>query len=223
EIIDSGVYDLCTDLNDVFLAGSVEVIWQLLPVRSGGFETTEGMQFVPYTNTVIPNYPISNQLLNSFASNDKRKTAWLDSNVVNNEVYFFPYKYKVRNSGNPIPSENYSLFRLGEQYLIRAEARVMQNNLPGGMADINVVRQRAGLSDTASPDQSTLLNLIIEERRKELFCEWGHRWFDMKRTNSADEILSIIKAPNWQATDQLLPIPFREIQLNPHLLQNPGY
>jgi len=57
----------------------------------------------------------------------------------------------------------------------------------------------------------------------ELFAEWGHRWLDLKRTGSADSVLYSLKAPNWQSTDSLYPIPQTEIQNDPQLTQNAGY
>jgi len=66
---------------------------------------------------------------------------------------------------------------------------------------------------------------IEEERLRELFTEWGHRWFDLKRTGRANDVLGLIKGINWQETDQLFPIPASEILNNPALAdhQNPGY
>lgn len=63
----------------------------------------------------------------------------------------------------------------------------------------------------------------MNERQKELFCEMGHRWFDLKRTGKIDSVLSIEKGNHWQSTDALFPIPQTEIDRNPFLKQNPGY
>jgi hypothetical protein len=57
-----------------------------------------------------------------------------------------------------------------------------------------------------------------------LFAEWGHRWFDLKRTNRANAILSVTKkGSKWQPEDQLYPIPPSELDADPNLDQNPGY
>ncbi|MCA6441420.1 MAG: RagB/SusD family nutrient uptake outer membrane protein, partial [Chitinophagaceae bacterium] len=64
---------------------------------------------------------------------------------------------------------------------------------------------------------------IISERRVELFAEWGHRWFDLKRYGLTNTILAPLKGSNWQETDILMPVPFTEIQINSSLVQNPGY
>ena len=71
--------------------------------------------------------------------------------------------------------------------------------------------------------QQNLLLAIELERRLELFTEWGHRWFDLKRTGRAGTVLSVIKE-DWESTDLLLPIPQNEMELNQNLVpQNPGY
>jgi len=92
----------------------------------------------------------------------------------------------------------------------------------GGLGDVNIIRQRAGLSPLVLTDKSTLLLAIEKERQTELFSEWGHRWFDLKRTGRADAVLGAEKS-NWKSTDALYPIPAVEISKNPKLTQNPGY
>ena len=223
QILNAGTYVLQTDLSKVFSIGNSEAIWQLPPVQPGGFETTEGMMFVPFSSTALPNYPISDHLLNAFEGNDNRKTKWLAQNTVNGQSYFYPFKYRLNYSGSTSPQEYYMLFRLAEQYLIRAEAKAQQNKIVEAVTDLNKIRVRAGLTDTTAASQLELLSIILHERQIELFCEWGHRWYDLKRFGKADEVLQQIKNPGWHSNDKLFPIPFREIQLNPSLTQNTGY
>ena len=100
----------------------------------------------------------------------------------------------------------------------------MQGKLSGSssaVSDINVIRRRAGLADTEALSQAEVLLAIEEERKKELFVEWGHRWLDLKRTQRANLILA--SKPNWSPTDLLFPIPESELLNNPNLIQNPGY
>lgn len=222
-LISATVYVLEPDPNNVFMANSREAIWQLRPYVTG-YETTEGQLFIPTTAaTARPTYPISSELLNAFEPNDLRKTKWIASKTVSGQAYWYPYKYKLRMDNNTTPLENYMILRLGEQYLIRAEARAQQGRLSEAAADLNVIRVRAGLPATTATDQNQLLHAIYEERKIELFAEWGHRWYDLKRTSRADEILGVVKGTNWQSTDVLYPIPFSEIQLNANLTQNSGY
>jgi hypothetical protein len=135
-------------------------------------------------------------------------------------VYYYPYKYKSLVFG--ANAEYYTLLRLAEQYLIRAEARAEQGNVSGAQADINVIRNRAGLGNTTAGDQASLLAAVAQERRIELNCEWGHRWLDLKRTGTASAVLGAEKT-TWTATGILWPIPSSEISANSNLVQNAGY
>ncbi len=123
-------------------------------------------------------------------------------------------------------SEYIMVLRLGEQYLIRAEARAEQNNMSGAIADLNVIRNRAGLFNYTGPsDLQSVLTAILHERQVELFTEWGHRWFDLKRTGSLNSLLGSpgnicqAKGGTWSPDWALLPIALGEIQTNSHLTQ----
>lgn len=219
-IINSGQYALESNLNNIFLKTSTEAIWQLKPVRPG-FNTYEGLEILPLSAFSSPTYLITSQLRNSFENLDNRKNLWIKSRVYNNDTLYFPFKYKLPN-GTSL-TEYYMVFRLAEQYLIRAEAELNQNKLTNAQADINTIRNRAGLPNTLANNSTSLKLAIEQERRIELFCEWAQRWYDLKRTGRATEILAPIKSATWQSTDVLWPIPQQEISLNPSLTQNPGY
>lgn len=222
------LYALEDDLSEVFLAGAgnAEAIWQLASV--GIFERP-GTTYLGDILITLPSGPInglfgafalSEQLLAVFEPNDQRGAQWVDvagsfsfANKLKNGLYNF----------NPGPAENVMMLRLAEQYLIRSEARAQLNDVAGAREDLNKIRNRAGLEDTEASDQAALLAAIQRERQVELFAENGHRWFDLKRTGRADEVLGDIK-PLWEPADVLFPIPEREIANNSNLLpQNPGY
>lgn len=217
-VINSGIYSL-SPLNSVFEGNSSEAIWQLLPVLTF-LNTADGFTFIPYSTSVKPQYAITDWLLNAFESNDQRKAEWLKSNTVNGQPYYYPFKYKVR-SGNTVTEYN-MMFRLTELYLIRSEARAMNNNISGVQADLNIIRNRAGLPNTTANDVSSLVSAIEHERRIEFFAECGHRWFDLKRTDRINNVLGAVKA-GWQSTDSLYPIPLSELLANTNLTQNAGY
>lgn len=222
-VINSGAYSL-SPANSVFTSiTSNETIWQLTRDNSN---TAEGATFIPSTTTVRPTYALTTHLLNAFQGNDLRRinANWIDSNKVSNITYHYPKKYKQRSivSGSA-PTEYLIVLRLAEVFLIRSEARAQQNNIAGSQDDLNKIRQRAGLANTAANTQSTLLTAVEKERQLELFCEWGNRWFDLKRTGKANAVLSVIKGSNWQITDLLYPLPLSQLQLNVFLIQNPGY
>ena len=124
--------------------------------------------------------------------------------------------------------DNVVMFRLSELYLIRAEARAMGTapDLVNALADLNVVRARAGLAASAAATAPDLLTDILKERRIELAHE-GHRFFDLKRTNL---LASTIGAAYFGITTSdntfraLWPIPQREVLTSGGIIaQNTGY
>lgn len=220
QVINSNIYQLLPDLNEVFLVGSKEAIWQLAS-SSPFFNTTEGFNFIPASNLIRPTYRIAESLLKAFDTDDKRKEQWLQYNEIDGDTYFYPFKYKVRFG--EIKLEHNTVLRLAEQYLIRAEARAHMGDIQGAINDINNIRQRAGLDPfTENLSLEETLLLIENERQMELFSEWGHRWFDLKRTGRIDNLLGPIKN-GWIPEAALYPIPLAEIERNPFLIQNPGY
>lgn len=109
------------------------------------------------------------------------------------------------------------LFRIAEQFLIRAEARVHLNDLSSAAEDLNQIRRRAGLSDTEAATREELLLAIENERRIEFAFE-GHRWFDLVRTGRAGEVLGVTDTDRW-----LFPIPLNDLNADDDLVQNDGY
>lgn len=225
-IANSSMFSLVTDLNAVFLKNSKEAIWQLQPVFSG-YNTSEGANFI--LTDVPQGYltncsTLSSQLINSFEQGDKRRANWVDSISIDTNTYFFPYKYKIQF--NSSITEYSMVFRLAEQYLIRAEANAQGTDIIGAKTDLNVIRNRAGLSNTQATTKEELLNAILHERQIELFSETGNRWLDLKRTNMVDSVMNVVtpfKGGIWISSAQLFPIPQSERNNGPNLSQNPGY
>lgn len=216
----TGSYSL-VNLDAIFSKNSSEAIWQLMPTANTN--SLDGNLFIL---TATPLYVSLNSTfaLTGFEPNDKRKTSWVKSFTNSTGTYYFPYKYKVQSSTTI--TEYSMVMRLAEQYLIRAEARAQQDNLSQAIDDVDLIRNRGGITLIRNTNpgigKQALLNAIQQERRVELFSEWGHRWLDLKRTNQAGPVLSLIK-PNWQATDVLYPIPQTEVSRNIKIVQNPGY
>lgn len=208
-------------LQNVFLDNSREVIWQLQPVTSTKSTAQARLFILSKEPTEVALRP---EVVAAFEPGDERLNNWVGEFVDDAETYYYPFKYKIYTSSTIIESS--VVIRLAEIYLIRAEARAHLMDLPGAIDDVDMIRDRAGLSliNDVSPsiDQADLLQVILNERRFEFLAEWGHRWFDLKRTGVADEVLGETKL-DWQSTDALYPIPNSEILLNPFLVQNPGY
>jgi hypothetical protein len=130
--------------------------------------------------------------------------------------------------------------RFGETYLLRAEARLKQNNTSGAADDINVLRDRAFKAAREESGNSELgkvsaadidLDFILDERARELFTEENRR-MTLMRTGTLVERAALntestIKGAisGISSNNLLLPIPLSEIQRNKDVQweQNPGY
>jgi len=226
QVMESPLYKLETDVQQVFLTTSKEVILQFM---SSQYNTAEGALFIPQKGH-MPAYVLTDSLLASFEANDKRRQ-WIRTDTINGVAYHSPFKYRRNDTQQPFTEYN-TVLRLAEQVLIRAEARIMQNNLSGAADDLNLLRARASLAAVGPfTSQSSAMAALEHERRIELFAEWGHRWFDLNRwpaqspaqyTTRADEVMSSCKHP-WNLTAKLWPIPADQLVLNPMLIQNAGY
>lgn len=214
------IYKL-VQLNDVFLKNSMETIWQLMPAAGGN--TSAGAFLVL---TAVPTQVSLRKdfVTNGFQANDLRKTSWIKTFVSGNTDYYYPFKYKVRSSTTV--TEYFTVFRLAELYLIRAEARTQQNNLNDAIDDLDKIKSRAGLAllKNTNPgiDKASLISEILKERQLELFTEWGDRWFELKRRGISTSVLAPIK-PGWNEKYVLFPIPTTEISRNQNITQNKNY
>ena len=127
---------------------------------------------------------------------------------------------------------DFPVFRLGDAYLIYAEA-----HLRGGggdraqaLADVNALRQRAyGNTSADITDPDLTLDFILDERGRELLWE-AHRRTDLIRYGlfTGSDYVWAWKggAPLGTGTESfrnLYPLPASELTANPNLVQNPGY
>ncbi|MCU0377347.1 MAG: RagB/SusD family nutrient uptake outer membrane protein [Bacteroidales bacterium] len=112
---------------------------------------------------------------------------------------------------------NIPLIRLAEMYLIRAEANFEDPGADIGprtpTQDINTIRARANAPLYTGP---VTRQQIRDERYFEL-CWEGHRLHDLKRWK-----VNIGSYP-YNAGNLILPIPFREMEVNDLLVQNEWY
>jgi hypothetical protein len=132
---------------------------------------------------------------------------------------------------------NYAIYRYAEVLLTAAEAL---NEISGPTAEaqgyVNEVRARArnwaGAANAFPADVDAGISkdefraLVLEERRLELSFEFK-RWWDIKRRQMGDDVFkgpnSLEPHANFNNNQYLLPIRQRDIDLNPNLIQNPGY
>ena len=130
--------------------------------------------------------------------------------------------------------KDFILMRLGETYLLLAEAKFKNGNLQGAADAINELRKRAFANYPAEGmvlASQINLNFILDERARELIGEENRRMTLMRTGTLVERALRL--NPNDKnkpisgltTTHLLLPIPLREIQLNKDAVlgQNPGY
>lgn len=214
------LYRPVSNLAATFKKQSTTTIWQFMPGVAGQ-NTDEATTFI-FTAGPPPLVALSPSLMSAFETGDLRKSSWTKAVTKTSSTWYHADKYKTK--GNSGTSVEYSIvLRLSEQYLIRAEARARQGELSGAKEDLNVIRTAAGLGNTTAATDVAIIDAVLRERRVELFAEYGHRFFDLKRYGTVNAVLSVVKR-GWEATDSLLPLPETELLVNPNLLpQNPGY
>lgn len=154
---------------------------------------------------------------------DKFRNSWISED--GNDTLFGSHQTFV--------DTDFPLFRLGDVYLMYAEA-VLRGGTGGDIATavgyVNALRQRAFNGNSGDITAAELdLDFILDERGRELYWE-AHRRTDLIRFGkftSGDYVWA------WKggieegsATDdiyKLYPIPSSEINANPNLMQNTGY
>jgi hypothetical protein len=146
---------------------------------------------------------------------------------------YYITKYSYQEGVVTLSSPVY--LRLAEMYLNRAEANAKLGNDQAALDDVNLIRERAGLSGNAlfSPSNmmgySSVLDVVLDERRLELAWE-AKRKFDvfrnkrtMVRNYPGTHLPSGSTTQEISYTDPrvIFYIPEQEIILNPKLEQNP--
>jgi len=146
----------------------------------------------------------------------------------------------------------FPIYRLAEFYLDLAEAYNELGDATNALANLNVIRQRAGLPDATNTDKDQLRKIIQREWAVE-FYEEGHRLYDVKHWKLDDIGNGIIGGSKknfiftyangdygstsadyrtysvqevyqgfWSPNQYLSPFPRTEINKG-YLVQNPGY
>ncbi|MGN7889879.1 RagB/SusD family nutrient uptake outer membrane protein [Dyadobacter endophyticus] len=166
-----------------------------------------------YRNQFCPS-PTLYKLLQDPATGGDRKVLIKDISTPAILNYYVQLLYWRSTNDNPT-----YIFRIAEQYLIRAEARAKKAtpDLAGAVSDLNAVKNRAKVPVFASIDKAAIEKAIEDERRAEFALE-PHRWFDLVRTGRAGAVLGVNDANKW-----IFPIPFNDLAADKDLVQNKGY
>lgn len=125
--------------------------------------------------------------------------------------------------GNPT-IKDIIVMRLGETYLLKAEAQFKQGNTAGAATTLNIVRARANATPITAADVT--LDFILDERARELIAEENRRMTLMRTGTLVNRATTRgLKITGLTSKHLLFPIPLSEIQLNKDAVldQNPGY
>ena len=256
DLIASGFYPLMTTLDgfkDIWKNdGGTETIWQVAMTSADDAGVPLGTSFIGYPATKKDYLP-TQTLIDLYSAKDIRLATYFDnyhykvsSGNAADILYF--NKYPGNDYYNALSSSTLFLnqpkpFRIAEMYLIAAEANARIGtgvSLEKGKEAINALKKARIIDFTdATYDKESLLNEVMNERRRELVGE-GYRMMDLKRwgkgvKRGAAQNKGVILLPGQATTDGLnkeaddpmmvWPIPKGEMDSNPQLKgqQNPGY
>ncbi|MDR0710826.1 MAG: RagB/SusD family nutrient uptake outer membrane protein [Prevotellaceae bacterium] len=121
-------------------------------------------------------------------------------------------------------SSSVFLFRLAEQYLIRAEARLKKTSpdISGAIGDINEIKERAGV-ETLDPSAGWSVDdllLVVETENRLEFAFEGHRYPDVIRTGRAGDVFGELNSVYKDSRYWVVPLPTSELKNDPDLEQN---
>ncbi|MCE6987555.1 RagB/SusD family nutrient uptake outer membrane protein [Dyadobacter sp. CY323] len=239
EVINGGYgYDLFENFADVFNVATKNGKEHIFSVQCKSNVNGQGNRLASSATPVgIPGVAAAGtdephaDVYKLYAATDKRRDVTFFTSLVSpttgKEITFPPRFFKyfdMAQIGNPTESaKNIPVIRYAEILLIYAEA-INESTGPTteAYASINKVRNRAGLAPLAGLTKDTFREAVYLERRLELMFEF-QRWFDLVRTKRM--ITDLHKAGKTNAAEKhyLHPIPQRELDLNPKLVQNPGW
>ncbi|MDH6308573.1 hypothetical protein M2451_000884 [Dysgonomonas sp. PFB1-18] len=130
--------------------------------------------------------------------------------------------YSSANKGAGDGDKNLRYLRLGEIYLIKAEAGNELGKTTEALAALNDIRDRVKLTKVTTTNKDELRKAIWHERRLELAFEHD-RWFDLVRTGQAESVMKAHGKPFIKGKHELFPISNTQLLNTPSLGQNPGW
>lgn len=234
----SGGYTLLPEFDQLWdnaMKNSTESIFEIN--YSGGptdgnwgvniFRGVDWKKFNLPSNDLIAAFDAENDLIRKNASIIFEDVSGLWSDAHYPQTHY-PFINKWRNFGGD-GAQNYIFIRLADILLLKAEALNESGDVSGAAAIVNQIRERVNLNPTTANSQATMRLAIEKERRLELAYE-GVRWYDLKRTGRAIEVMSATIGADGNpigyalTTERLLwPIPQAELDKNANLTQNAGY
>ena len=116
-------------------------------------------------------------------------------------------------------TDDVKIYRYADAILMHAEIQNALGATAEAVADLNLIRNRAGIGDYAGGmSQQDVDDAILREKAVEFAFE-GKRWWDLVRFGKAYDLV-----PSLTSGQPILwPISLNTLSLNPNLQQTPGY
>lgn len=194
------------------------------------------------TSTGTGNF-VNPDVVKEYEENDIRKEWSVQFSTYTNAHFITKFRDASDAAGTlGYGGNDWILIRYADVILMLAEVNSYLGNEAAAISYLNQVRERVGLpsyeeslkNTTYKSNYPTLKLAILHERRSELAFE-NHRWFDLLRFFTIDELTTYIHSKkqedygisnikNFGTKDRYYPIPFDEYKLDPEkMYQNPGY
>lgn len=256
-VISSGKYALVAEYADLFNPAKKDTKETIFAIQYAENSAELANRFIflfaPHTSggavTTRPNINIvgagwnqpTDDLINAFEAGDKRKSVSIgfwNGLDWDNKVRPIPYcaKYKAPISApDDRCGDNLPVLRYSDVLLMYAEVLNELNRTGEAIPYVQQVRNRAGLTAPITSLAKEALKTLIAKERQVEFCFENQRWYDLKRTGKAIEVMtahglreraqkSFLYPESSALTPSklLAPIPVNEVSIN-KLIQNPGY
>lgn len=219
-----GIYELLPDINDVFRQDNKLNAEMMFVVHYSKTIVGEGHTFDQYYKNASL---LDLNLRTGYEATDVRKGLIETTNIDKDNTpfvkFYDTFDLTTKNVGYDQP-----ILRYADVLLMYAETLnelgydASENSV--ALTYLNKIRNRSkasAYSITDLKDQISFRKAVLKERRLEFPLEM-HRWFDLIRTNTAEEALAKVGI-TISKNDYLYPIPKTELDLCPGLYQNPGY
>ena len=226
-VINSGKFSLAsaTAYKNMFSAATApeggEYIFEVYGDKLNAYWDGSGWTHLPYITNFgdagSADVCATMDLINLYEDGDVRKEMYQL-----HEGEYYCGKYTGKEGVQP-RTTNVPLIRISEMYLNRAEAIINGASVAGvtAVSDLAAIAAKRGCSTATATQQG-----VFDERRRELAFE-GHIHYDyarckksMTRNDFDDLVNQTVSFPSYMWA---LPIPLREIEANPNMVQNDGY
>lgn len=231
-VINSNKYSLVSNANYIQSWGqdfSTESIFSIAMIHPNDYSATNALGYI-YVRAGYGDLHPTNEIINLLENaggtapgDDVRFDAFIK--MESNDVQYIN-KFPGRGGVNGL--DNTPVIRLSEMYLIAAEAAANiggQDAAAQGFLNAIVKRGNPNAADITLTGDALKERIALEKRIE--FAFEGHRFFDIKRrsenlSRGADCTADVCFLEHG-SNRLILPIPRREIEANPNMVQNPGY